>query len=416
MKPRTVIVHPSRRNTSGGRPQIAADIEAGGRRYHICYRAARGPLAAGPEPFLAIAVLPAMRLGAPLHVIDPVSPLLLQNLEEFQTIVSTWYSELHCVPIKAGPATVAPRPEQAGIGSFFSGGFDSFYTALKHQQTITSLIFIRGMDIFLKQEARLRKISSANQQAAAELGKPLLEVETNMRDLLDAYADWEDHSHGPALASVALALAPQFQRIYINSTAAYYDMGPHGSHCLTDPLWSTEHLSIVHEGCEASRYKKIERFMENKTLRRYVRTCYEHPEDGYNCGHCAHCYRMMAFLRGMGVAEHFTTFPLLPDLDVLRRMPIPSAARRARFGELLTVLDRSGHDPSVAAAVRERLERYDEEAKRQRRPSLLRDMQAQAADVQGRLETLYASRSWMLTAPIRAMARRRERIRGGGSE
>ncbi len=408
-----VVVHPSRQSMSGGQPQIAADIEAGGRRYHICYRAARGPLAVGPEPFLAVALLPAMRLGAPVRVADPVSPLLLHSLEELQTIFASWYGELHHVAIEATPAPVAPAPRQSAIGSFFSGGVDSFYTALKHQGTSASLIFIRGMDLFLKEAARLDMIAAANRNAAAELGLPLLEVETNMRDLLDVYADWDDHSHGAALASVALALAPQFRRIYINSTAPYPRMSPHGSHCLTDPLWSSEQIGIVHEGAEASRYEKIERIIANSTFQRYVRICFEHPEDGYNCGHCHHCYRMMAFLRGMGVAEHFVTFPPLPNLDVVRTMEVPSAARRGHIAELLAVLERAGRDPSVAAAFRELLQSHDTAAKEERRTPKLREMQDQAAGVRRQLAGLYASRSWKLTAPVRALARLSRRHRGG---
>jgi hypothetical protein len=407
-----VIVHPSRQSTNGGQPQIAADIEAGGRRYHICYRAAVGPLATGPEPFVAVALLPAMRLGAPLHVVDPVSPQLLQNLEEFQTIVATWYGELHHVAIEAIPASGAPASEQAATGSFFSGGVDSFYTALKHQQTISSLIFIRGMDIFLKESQRLDKIGAANRQAAAELGLPLLEVETNMRDLLDAYADWDDHSHGPALASVALALAPQFRTIYINSTAPYARMGPHGSQVLTDPLWSTEHLRIVHEGCECTRYEKIAACSGNATFQRFVRICFLHPEDGYNCGHCHHCLRMMAFVRSMGLAERFTTFPPLANEDVLNPVDISSGARRLHVRELVSALDRFGREPAIADVFRTALARYDEEAARERRTPQLREIQAQAVGMRRQLETLHASRSWKMTAPIRAL----ERLltRGGG--
>jgi hypothetical protein len=292
---------------------------------------------------------------------------------------------------------------------------DSFYTALKHRETITALIFIHGMDILLLERARRRKVSTANRQAAAELGKPLLEVETNMRDLLDVYADWDDHSHGAALASVALALSPGFRRIYINSTAPYQRMSPHGSHCLTDPLWSTEDLAVVHEGCEASRYGKVERFIDNETMRRYLRICFENPEDGYNCGHCHHCYRMMAFLRGMGVAEHFPTFPPLPDLEVARTMAVPVAARYAHIREMVDVLERSGRDPSIAAAFRERLDSYRSWASHERRAPFLADAQAQTAGYKRQLDILYTSHSWRLTAPLRAFARWLDRARRGGS-
>ena len=37
----------------------------------------------------------------------------------------------------------------------------------------------------------------------------------------------------------------------------YAHLGPLGSHPLLDPLWSSEDVELVHDGCEATRLDKL---------------------------------------------------------------------------------------------------------------------------------------------------------------
>jgi hypothetical protein len=163
-----------------------------------------------------------------------------------------------------------------------------------------------------------------------------------------------------------------------------------------------------------SRYDKIAYCAENATFQRFVRICFEHPENGYNCGHCHHCYRMMAFVRSMGLADRFSTFPPLPNLDVLREMEVASAARRLHFGEMLAALDRFGREPAIAAAFRERLDLYVDKARHDRLPPYVRNLSEQAAAIRRQVQVLHASRSWQLTAPVRAIERLYRRVREDG--
>lgn len=95
------------------------------------------------------------------------------------------------VPVKAR----ASAPEGGAgdrVAAFFSGGVDSFYAALTRREEISDLIFLHGFDISLDQADARRRVSTAVREVAAELGKNLIEVETDYRAHLDPsrHSDW----------------------------------------------------------------------------------------------------------------------------------------------------------------------------------------------------------------------------------
>jgi hypothetical protein len=117
--------------------------------FRLWYRVPRSyAVTDSADPFVAAALLPAMRLGQKIEI-DPgltVSPQLLDNLQTLQEIHHTWNSIFKIVPIEA--RTSPSRSLHAGAMSFFSGGVDSLYTFLKRQGELTHLVFIQGFDFF----------------------------------------------------------------------------------------------------------------------------------------------------------------------------------------------------------------------------------------------------------------------------
>jgi hypothetical protein len=336
-----------------GHTLVAATIETGDHAYPARYQAATGPVASGAEPFLAAALPVAMRLGRPLRVDGPVSAQLLASLPSIQAIYHAWNPDWRVVPVSAAPAQPV-APHQGGVACFFSGGVDSFYTLLKHLDEIDTLIFIHGFDIPLHNAAFRARVAAAVRDVARALAKPLLEVETNLKDLIIRYAPWE-YAHGALLAGVALLLSPQFARLYIAASDSY-DMAattPWGSHPLLDPLWSTERTTIVHDGCEARRIDKVPSIVRSDVALRWLRVCWENPNGEYNCGRCGKCLRTMVSLRIAGALDRCRTFDRPLDLAVLARTRLFSnqsymlnymeAAKRAGDWELLRALrDNSG--------------------------------------------------------------------------
>jgi hypothetical protein len=234
---------------------------------------------------------------------------------------------------------------------FFSAGVDSFYTVLKHRDEITKLIFVHGFDLKLDATALRAKVVKSIRAAAAELKKPLIEVETNIRELLGPYVLW-DLAHGAAMASVALLLSPQFHKVYFAATHTYSELIPLGSHPLLDPLWGTENLAIVHDGCEATRVVKVARIAESETALRYLRVCWKNTNGAYNCGRCEKCLRTMIALRLAGKLEQCATFDRPLDLDAVAHMEIPNESRRLHVLQNLEEVESRGDAPALAQALR----------------------------------------------------------------
>src|SRR5262249_14111684 len=160
--------------------------------------------------------------------------------------------------------------------------------------------FIHGFDIPLENTLLRTRVSTAVREVASAFGKPLIEVETNLKELLIEHAPWE-YAHGALLAGAALLLSPQFGRIYIAASDSYETaMVAWGSHPLLDPLWSTECTTIVHDGTEATRMNKVAAVAGSDVALRWLRVCWENPNGEYNCGRCAKCLRTMASLRILG--------------------------------------------------------------------------------------------------------------------
>jgi hypothetical protein len=319
---------------------------------------------------------------------------------------------VHAEQVEAGHA-----PPNAHVASFFSGGVDSFYNALKHVREIDDLVFIHGFDVPLWDTALRGLVSSRLHEAAGELGKPLLEVETNLRTVLDPYTHWNLQSHGAALGCVALALAPQLRRVYIGATHSYFGLRFHGSHPMLDPLWGHETMEVVHDGCEYERWPKAERIIANETVLRYLRVCWTNPRTTYNCGRCSNCVMMMVFLRATGMAEKCLTFPPL-DLAQIASVEIATSSVRNYFDDLLLVAEENGLDPALCDALRQRVKRAEDEGigAYQASPELRRS-QAEAAALKldikrvgAELKRIKESRSWRLTAPLRSASSLARRI------
>ena len=125
--------------------------------------------------------------------------------------------------------------------------------------------------------------------------------------------------HGAALASVALAVGGLFRRIHIAASTTYDQLYPLGTHPVLDPLWSTEGLSFVHDGCEADRIAKTRLAAQSPLALDTLRVCPGHTPE-YNCGRCIKCLPTMLDLLQAGALGNCRTLPHEIDVPSLRRM------------------------------------------------------------------------------------------------
>jgi len=303
------------------------------------------------DAFVAVALLPAMLAGEVLEVSPdlPVSGKLLENLPYLQEIYHCWNPVFRRIEVRANAADGSVA--NIGIGSFFSGGVDGTYTALKHAE-ITHLVLINGFDLFLEPPVFAQAVER-NRSFAASLGKTLLTVETNFLDFNAAFGVSRSISFGTCLASVALGLA--FRRAYVPSAGfTYAHLLPLGSHPLTDPLFSTEATEIVHDGAEASRNEKTKKIFDCDAVAQNLRVCWD--DMNRNCGRCGKCLRTRMSLRALGISA--PAFEELRSVHEIKSLTVDKWEELIFMEDSLRLAEQRG-DRELARVLRAAIRRHD---------------------------------------------------------
>jgi hypothetical protein len=312
-------------------------------------------VSAGIDGFLTAALIPAMSAGAPLYADGSAAPGLLANLRVIQDVFHCWNRTFRKIELTVRDPEAAPAERGAGVGCFFSGGVDSFYTLVKHLDEITTIVFVHGLDFGLDNEPFRREVSTRIRAVARALNKAVVEVETNIRAFSDRFADWGKYYHGAALASVAHVLAPQLHKVYVPATFTFADLHVWGSHPLSDPYWGNDYVNIVHDGCEATRVDKVRRVVACEPALKHLRVCCATGD--YNCGRCEKCLRTMINLFVVGALDRSETFPRELDLARISRIRAEDANTRAFIRDNLDALEGGAAPPhpGLVRALRQAL-------------------------------------------------------------
>jgi len=303
---------------------------------------------------LAIALVPAMRAARSLVLADPLSPRLFASQAAIQKLFQDWDNRFNVVRITA-PLGEPHQVSTGGTGLFFTGGVDSFFSLLRHREEITHLIFVRGFDIKLQKQDVDGSVLPAIRAVAAQMNKTLVEVSTNIREFSDRLVDWALDYHGAALAAVALLLAPMLNKVYVASTHSERDTFRWGSHLFLDHLYSTETLSLIHDGADATRVEKVAAIANNRLVQQTLRVC--NKGGAYNCGRCEKCLRTMINLRVAGALEQVVTFDRNLRLNEVRLIQVRDENKASFVSENLTALRAKGVDDDLALALNDALNR-----------------------------------------------------------
>jgi hypothetical protein len=259
-------------------------------------------------------------------------------------------------PPRESPAAVARE-----VGLFFSSGVDSSYlltrNLLEHplnEDAITELLTVQGIDLRVGDPRHHYEAMLVGARRIADrLGKRVLGVATNIQELARlACIPWGTHGHGAALASVGLLLGRRFRRIYVAPAGSYRKLLPSGCHPLLDPLWSTESLGFVHDGCEATRLERIRLLAEHPVALDALRVCWDRESPAYNCGRCSKCLLAMVGLYINGALDRCPTLPWSIDVGALRDLQLVMAPELDWTAELIDALG----DGPADAEMREALE------------------------------------------------------------
>jgi 7-cyano-7-deazaguanine synthase in queuosine biosynthesis len=331
----------------------SASIYMDHKTYQLKFRVSEGPISKNSDPFLAAALFPAMKIGQPLQITGTVSQKLLAATQTMQDTYHKWFPEFQKIPVRAEAGLPDWERQSADVGAFFSGGVDSFYTLLKNHDEITRLILING--IMFENASERPKVIGEIRSVAEALGKSLVVVEVNIRDLSDEYTYWEDQYAGVALASVGLLLAPQFRKIYFASSFPYEDWKPTAIHPLLEPLFSTESVKFEIDASDVGRPEKVAFIAQSELAMKYLHACSR--EFSYNCGKCEKCMRTMLALQAIGAIERCETFPQRIDPEAVSRIQLDEL-RDIYAKENLRALEKKGGNDELTDALRSCINTY----------------------------------------------------------
>jgi polysaccharide pyruvyl transferase WcaK-like protein len=334
------------------------EVTIGDRAHEIWFEGGN-QLAAANEAAAVATLIPALAVGEPLRLEVPVAHSVIDAMNEAQGVLCSWGrsgawlpASIFTEPIEISAPERDPDPVRParGTAAFFSGGVDSLATVLRHPE-ITHLIYVEGFDIGLERTALSELVRSRVQAAAADLGKELLTLRTNLRELTDPHAPWPV-CFGGALGVVALLLSEEVGRVMIGSSSSYEeDLLELGSHPLLDHLWGADRVEVIHDGATLSRLEKLELIAEAPTARGVLKVCWENQGGAYNCGRCEKCLRTMVPLALLGVLDRFPTLPGSIDLEAVAAVQPGNRPEIVFWSENLELAARTRAAPELVTAI-----------------------------------------------------------------
>ncbi len=264
----------------------------------------------------ALAIVAAAR-GEDLVVEGPVDEVAVDGIAEVARLLSTWWGTGPIRVTVADPVAVEPAVED-GVALFFTRGVDSWSTLLDlldrpPPDRVTHLLTVHHAPPEVLRPVEVEHVHR-HRAVAAELGLPLVVLETNLRRLVDPYRTWLQ-TVGPALVATGLQAGARFRRLVVS--------GAHTSDVHTrtgaDPdlvtAIRTTRTEVVLGNPDRDRDQRVAHLLTSPLARRTLHVCWEGAGAG-NCGRCRKCQVTMASLLLAGDPDPSAGFdaPIDPEL------------------------------------------------------------------------------------------------------
>ncbi len=297
--------------TSLSAGELAADVA--GHEVFFRFRGLPMPIEPSGDPFAAAGVVKAMERHADMELGPglPMSPVLACGLQLYQELYCRWFPE-DITPVAIHAAESIERSAGEGVGCFFSGGIDSYFSYIRHSDRISHLVLVRGLDIPFAEVDRWKRTLAAAEAFAEAQCKALLVVETNVKEVLQS----ELHENFGAIL-ISTALAAGLRELIVPASYDFRETHPSGSHAATDPLVATDRTRVFHDGA-VPRVAKVAAIVAAGIDLSTLRVCNRQTE--YNCGQCEKCLRTLVALDLLGAASSALPGPL--DLRQLERVEV----------------------------------------------------------------------------------------------
>jgi hypothetical protein len=264
-------------------------------------------LSAAPEAFGSALLLVSLHHRRKLVIDAPVSATWLENIQKLFPIWRDWWGYKPIMPdvVTRAVGGADPAPAKALL---FSGGVDSFYSALNAPRH-DFLVAAQGFDIPLHDRARMEMLRKSLIEVSSAIGAQPLVIRTNFREhpVAGRGRVWE-RIHGGVLAAFGHVLSERVGQLTISSSYGLKNPVPWGSSFMTDPLFSSERVRITQFGHEVRREEKIPSIAHHPLVRKHLRVCWDNRDGFVNCSRCGKCLMTMLSLaaaEALGESEVF---------------------------------------------------------------------------------------------------------------
>ena len=328
------------------------------------------------DAFLAACFpLAALHGESRVRIEERPCPMLSEGLRTAHAWWASW-GGMHSRP----PTIETPAPGRCRTltaarraVSCLSGGVDGLHTLMHNRRLyrkgdpayIREALFIHGFDIGKRprdpENERFRTALGCLEPVAAEAGVRLIPCRTNLRHLPSKPGIWANRHNGAALAAVghAATLGPAY--LFVGGTYHVSNPVPVGSHPAVDGLFSSQRLTVIHDGSRFSRLEKVRDLASWPTALAALRVCPGNGGDQPNCGRCEKCLRTRLELLAAGVEETAAFGPSLTAVELWdKAVPQPIGDRAIRYEDLLPPLRARGLD-ALCQVLEEKIAAYREQ-------------------------------------------------------
>jgi hypothetical protein len=321
----------------------------------------RGADEASSDAFLAACFpLAAVHGEARIRVEGQACPMLIEGLYTAHTWWSSWGGMPSPMPLIEIPGrgrrgtSTGPRRSVA----FLSGGVDGLHMVMRNHRLyrpddpayIREALFIHGFDIGKRarddENERFRMALESLAPLAEEAGLRLIPCRTNLRHLPSKPGFWYHRHNGAALAAVGHAAISGPAFLFIAASHDVANPVPIGSHPAVDGLFSSQRVTVVHDGARFPRFHKVRELASWPAALEALRVCPGNPRNRLNCGICEKCLRTRLELLAAGIEETATLGPSLTPIELWDADAVgPIGDRAITYEDLLAPLRARGFGP-----------------------------------------------------------------------
>jgi hypothetical protein len=244
-------------------------------------------------------------------------PMLVEGLYTTHAWWTSWGGMPFPVPsietLGAATRRIPTAPRRAV--AFLSGGVDGLHMLMRNRRLynrddpayVHEALFIHGFDIGKRardpENGRYRMMLRRLEPVVADLGLRLIQCRTNLRHLPSKPDFWEHRHNGAGLAAVGHSAVFGSAFLFIGASWPTTHQVPWGSHPAIDNLFSSQRITVIHDGSRFSRLQKVRDLARWPTGLAALRVCPASAGPRANCGECEKCLRTRLELLAAGIGE-----------------------------------------------------------------------------------------------------------------